>query len=91
MLTVKPKGWFLLATESTLWKLEIGVLSSTKSGSEELERFHFLPIPTMTPTLIKIRLSESKAKAEKPIKQIASSQALSLEFSVYDSDKSKES
>lgn len=45
----------------------------------------------MTPTLMKIRLSESKAEAEKPIKQIASSQALSLEFSAYDSDKSKES
>ena len=28
-----------------------GVISSTLSESEESERFHFLPIPLMTPTL----------------------------------------
>ena len=56
---------------SDLVKIEIGVvsgvISSTESESEESERFHFLPIPLLTPTAydpVKTRLSESQAEAE---------------------------
>ena len=40
----------------TKWKSKIGVVSgvinSTESESEESERFHFLPIPLVTPSLM---------------------------------------
>ena len=40
----------------TWWKSKIGVISgvinSTESESEESERFHFLPTPLMTPSLM---------------------------------------
>ena len=38
----------------------------TESGSEESERFHFLPTPSLRSAhdLVKTRLSESEAEAE---------------------------
>ena len=57
----------------TEWKSKIGVVSgvirSTESESEESERFHFLPIPLMTPTLMIQWKLDCRSRKQKQINQ----------------------